>query len=237
MKLLQRFRGNNKEEKVLDGNPYLNARRSMNDHTGAIIASRHIWQAVSLLCLTIAIGAVGGLIYFATQSRFIPYVVEVNKLGQSATIKVADKAAPLEPGVVKATLAAFITDTRSISFDRMAHNNAIWRVYSHLQSSEPATTKITKYMTDPLTSPVKRAAELSVGVEIASVLQQTRDTWEANWTEKVWDRKGVLLEEYRMRGLLTIYVVSPTSATTEAEIWKNPLGIFVRDFTWAKMPE
>jgi type IV secretion system protein VirB5 len=58
-----------------------------------------------------------------------------------------------------------------------------------------------------------------------------------NWTERVWDRKGVQVDQYRMRGLLTIYVSPPTSSTREEEIWRNPLGIFVRDATWAKVVE
>lgn len=63
MKLLSLFRAGQSEDKVLDGNPYLNARRTMNEATGAIIASRQIWQAVALISMLITVGAVGGLIH------------------------------------------------------------------------------------------------------------------------------------------------------------------------------
>lgn len=230
MKLLSLFRAGQKDEKILDGNPYLNARRTMNEQTGAIIASRQIWQAVALISMLITVGAVGGLIHIGMQSKYVPYVVEVDKLGRAVAGRADDR-------VVKATLAAFIADSRAVSFDRNQQNDAIWRVYSHLQSGEPATTKITSYMTDPVTSPTKKAEEYSIGVEISSVLQQTDTTWEVNWMERVWDRKGVQVDQYRMRGLLTIYVSPPTSSTREEEIWRNPLGIFFRDVTWAKVVE
>ncbi len=133
------------------------------------------------------------------------------------------------------TIAAFVRDMRMVSFDRNVQNDAVWRVFALLQSSDPATMKITDYMKDPVTNPSKRAETHSVGVEILSVLQQTAETWEVNWTEKVWDRQGIRVEEYRMRGLITVYAVPPTTATTEEELRRNPLGIFVRDFTWSRI--
>jgi type IV secretion system protein VirB5 len=139
--------------------------------------------------------------------------------------------------VMRASLASFVHDARMISFDRVAQNDAIWRVYAMLQSGDPATTKLTEYMSDPATGPAKRAEEESVGVEILSVLRQTEETLEVDWTERVWSRQGVREGQHRMRGLLTVYVVPPTSATTGDDMRRNPLGIFVRDFTWAKIVE
>jgi type IV secretion system protein VirB5 len=237
MKLLELFRGKKSDEQALNENPYLNARRTLNDHNGAIISSRQIWQATALLALLIAIGAVGGIIHIGSQSRFIPYVVEVDKLGQANAVKRADRAAEADGRILHATIAAFVRDARMVSFDRNVQNDAIWRVFSLLQSSDPATTKITEYMKDPATSPTKRAETHSVGVEISSVLQQTAETWEVNWMEKVWDRQGIRVEQYRMRGLVTVYGIPPTTATTEEEIRRNPLGIFVRDFTWSRIAE
>ena len=237
MNLLKLFRNGKAEEKVIDANPYLNARRAWNEHAGAIIGSRRIWQTVALASLLIAVGALGGIVHLARQSKFVPYVVEVDTLGQAVAVGRADIAAEADDRIVHATLAAFIRDVRMVSFDRNAQNDAIWRVFSMLQSGDPAIGKITDYMKDPVTSPAKRASEFSVGVEISSVLRQTRDTWEITWTERVWNRQGVRTEQYRMRGLLTISIIPPTTATTEEEIRKNPMGIFVRDFTWSRIVE
>jgi len=237
MKLLERFRGKKSDEQVLNENPYLNARRTLNEHNGAIISSRQIWQATALLALLIALGAVGGIIHIGSQSRFVPYIVEVDKLGQANAVKRAERAAEVDGRILHATIAAFVRDSRMVSFDRNVQNDVIWRIFSMLQSSDPATTKITEYMKDPATSPTKRAETHSVGVEISSVLQQTAETWEVNWTEKVWDRQGIRVEQYRMRGLITVYTVPPTTSTTEEEIRRNPLGIFVRDFTWSRVVE
>lgn len=237
MNPLSLFRGRRKAGPILDDNPYLNARRTLNEYNGAIIGSRQIWQAIALICLMIAVGAVGGGIYFASQSTFIPYVVEVDKLGQAVAVRRAERASAIDERIVHASLAAFVRDVRIVSFDRAAQNDAIWRAYAMLQNSDPATTKITEYMRDPVTNPAKRAEEVSVGIEIVSVLRQTEETWEVDWVERVWTRQGIREGQYRMRGLLTIYFVPPTSSTTEEEIRMNPLGMYVRDFTWSRIVE
>jgi type IV secretion system protein VirB5 len=92
-------------------------------------------------------------------------------------------------------------------------------------------------MRDPLTNPAKRAEEASVGVEILSVLRQTEETWEIDWVETNWNRQGVQEGRNRMRGILTMYIVPPTSAPTEDEIRMNPLGLYVRDFPWARIAD
>lgn len=237
MNMLDLFRGKASAEKALDASPYLNARRTWNEHTGSIIGSRRIWQATAMIAMMIALAAVGGLIVVASQSKFVPYVVEVDALGQPTAVKRADRASVADERIIRAGLAGFVRDARTISFDRNAQNDAIWRVYAMLQSSDPATAKITDYMKDPVTSPLKRAEEISVGVEILSVLRQTGETWEVDWAEKVWNRQGAKVEQCRMRGILTVYIISPTSATTEDEMRRNPLGIFVRDFTWSRVGE
>lgn len=237
MSLLDLFRSSRKEDSTLDDNPYLNCRRTLNEYNGALINSCHIWQSVALICLMVTVGAVGGIIYFASQSTFVPYVIEVDTLGKAVAVRRADRASPVDERVVQASLAAFVGDVRMVSFDRTAQNNAIWRSYAMLQSGDPATTKITEFMLDPETSPEKRAAEVSVGVEIKSVLRQTDETWEVDWIEKVWDRQGVRQSQHHMRGLLTVYFVPPTSTTTEEDIRMNPLGMFVRDFTWTRVIE
>ncbi len=237
MRLLELFRGRKNDDRVLDENPYLNARRTLNEHNGEIINSRRLWQMTALFALLIAIGAVGGIVHIGSQSKFIPYVIEVDQLGQANAVGRADFAADADGRVVRAAIAAFVHDVRMVSFDRHVQNEAIWRAYALLRSSDPATIKITDFMQDPATSPLKRAETHSVGVEILSVLQQTAETWEVNWTEKVWDRQGIRVEQYRMRGLITVYTIPPTTATTEEEMRRNPLGIFVRDFTWSRIAE
>ena len=217
-------------------NPYLNARRSWNEHVGAVVASRQAWQLLAVLSLLVALAAVGGMVHVASQSRFVPYVVEVDKLGQPVAVAPAQQAAAADQRVVRAAVASFVGDARLVTPDIALQRKAVYRLYSMLAANDPATAKANEWLngTDE-SSPLKRAARETVSTEIISALPQTADTWQVDWTETVRDRQGVLkAPPFRMRALLTVYTVAATPQTTEEQLRNNPLGIYVRDFSWAK---
>lgn len=215
-------------------NPYLNARRTWNTHEGDILASRTLWQIVGVLSLLIALSAVGGVIYIGQQSKFVPYVVQVDKLGQTVAVARADQASPVDSRVMHASVAAWISDARLVTPDITVQRAAVFRVYALLNTTDPATPKMHDWLAGEANNPFKRAAKETVQVEIISVLPQSPETWQVDWTEETWDRQGVLKSKARMRALLNIYVAPPTSQTDETQIRRNPLGIFVRDFSWSK---
>jgi type IV secretion system protein VirB5 len=181
---------------------------------------------------------VGGIIHVGSQSKFVPYVVEVDKLGQAAAVSEAQRAAPADPRVVHAAVASFVSDARLVSPDVALQRKAVFRVYSMLAPNDPATGKMNEWLNGSEdSSPFKRAAKEIVSIEILSVLPQTPDTWQVDWMETVRDRQGVAKGlPYRMRALVTVFVVHATPRTSEEEIRNNPLGIHVRDYSWSKQP-
>ena len=88
---------------------------------------------------------------------------------------------------------------------------------------------------NPELNPFKRAEKETVAVQIESVMRQTPESWQVDWVETVRDRQGtVKMTPFHMRALLTVYLIPPTPATTEDQIRKNPMGIYIRDFRWSK---
>ncbi len=217
-------------------NPYINARRSWNDHVGGVVASRQTWQLLALMSLLIALAAVGGLIHIGSQSKFVPYVVQVDQLGQALAIAPAQRAAAADPRVVHAAVAAFIADIRLVTPDVALQRKAVFRLYSMLSVNDAATVKANEWLNGSAdSSPFKRAAKEMVSTEILSVIPQTPDTWQVDWMETARDRQGMVKEPpQRMRALVTVYTVAATPQTTEEQVRNNPLGIYVRDFSWAK---
>jgi len=217
-------------------NPYLNARREWNSHLSGVLSASRTWQVIGIVSLMIALVAVAGMIHIASQSKFVPYVVEVDKHGQVRAVQAADVAAPADQRVIHAALASFINDARLVTPDVSVQRTAVFRVYAMLAPDDPATAKMNEWFNGSEdASPFKRAAKETVSIEIASAIPQSEETWQVDWVETVRDRQGVMKgQPYRMRALLTIYLVAPTAATSEEQIRKNPLGIFVRDFSWSK---
>jgi type IV secretion system protein VirB5 len=217
-------------------NPYLSARRTWNDHVGGVVASRQNWQIIGILGMLIALAAVGGLVAVASQAKFVPYVVEVDKLGATVAVAPAQKAAVADVRVIEASLAAFINDARLVTPDIALQRKAIFRLYAMLAANDPATARMNDWLNGTEdSSPFKRAAKETVSIEISSVLQQTPETWQVDWVETVRDRQGIMNgKPFRMRALLTLYTVEPTAGTTEEQIRNNPLGLYIRDFSWSK---
>ncbi|PLY11740.1 MAG: conjugal transfer protein TrbF [Sedimenticola sp.] len=218
-------------------NPYLSARRTWNDHVGSQVASRRMWQVVAILSLMIVLAAVGGNIHIGSQSRFIPYVIEIDKLGQAVAAGPVSAASPIDKRVIHASVAEFITDARMVSPDVALQRKSIFRIYAKLAATDPATAKMNEWLNDSEeSSPFSRAAKVMVSTEITSVIPQSPDTWQVDWIETIRDRQGIATgKPVNMRALITVYTTAPTPQTTEEQIRMNPTGIYVRDFSWSKL--
>jgi len=221
-------------QKEIGVSPYLDARQIWNDRVAPVVSSRQMWQLIAILSLLLAMGSLAGIIQIERESKLIPYVVEVDKLGQAVAVSRADEALPADPRVIRAAVASFISDARLVTPDGTLQRGAVLRVYGVLSTGDPATSKMNEWLNgNPNANPFKRAETEMVSVEIKSVMPQTDSTWQVDWVETVRDRKGVTVSDpIRMRALVTVYVAPPT---TEEQMRKNPLGIFVRDFSWTKL--
>ena len=127
-------------------NPFFNARRFLNDREKMFLSSRFGWMVMGILSLIIAMGAVAGSLYIAQQSKFVPYVVQVDKLGQAVAVSRADRAGKVDSRVVHATLASWITDARMVTPDVALQSEAIFRVYAHLNTNDAATMKMNSWL-------------------------------------------------------------------------------------------
>lgn len=218
-------------------NPYLAARRTWNDQSAANIASRQMFQLLGVLAMLVALAGVGGAVYIGSQSKFIPYVVEVDRLGQPQAVGPADRAAPVDQRVVHAAVAEWIASMRLVTPDIALQRKAVFKVYSMLSPNDPATSKTNEWLNGTADSaPFKRAALETASIEITSVIPQTPDTWQVDWVETVRDRQGVKKgAPQRWRALVTVYIVPKTADTTDEDMRNNPLGVRVRDFSWSKL--
>ena len=106
----------------MNSNPYVEARREWDERYADLVLGKRNWQiAAGGLLLSLILGA--GVVWQSTRSRFIPYVVEVDKLGYGLTvpkplIPSADPA--LVDRMERYEVASFIRNSRSVSSDPSA---------------------------------------------------------------------------------------------------------------------
>jgi type IV secretory pathway TrbF-like protein len=231
--------GNGKEriKPLFEPNPYLNARRQWNSNIDRAFASVHVWQLVAVACLLIALSCVAGIVYIGSKAKYVPFVIQVDRLGETVAVGPAHVAAPADPRVIRASLAAFVANARMVTPDTDLQRKAVFSAYAMLRGKDPATAKLSEYLNGtPDATPFARAAKMTVSVEVRAVSQITEFSWTVDWTETLRDRQGALIGvPMSMRAMIQIYVDPPAPDSNEAQISRNPLGIWVGDYTWSQL--
>lgn len=212
-------------------NPYLAAKREWLERYGDYIAQAKNWRITALLAMLVAVIAVIGLAISASQNKIVPYVVEVDKVGNVVAVGPADKASTGDQRVVKGYLERFITDFKYVTTDPIQQKKAIARVYSMLPQGSAALTKVSEYYKGH--NPFELAADRTVDIDVGTVLALEGDkSWQVEWTETTRNLQGNIMGvPQRYKATMQMAVNPPTD---EKQIRINPLGIFLPDLNWTQ---
>lgn len=210
-------------------NPYTNARREWAERYGEFIQSASQWRMVAVSALVIAALSVAGMVYSASQNHFIPYVVQVDKLGVAVAAGRADQASVADPRIIRAQLARWISDTRSVYVDAAAERSAIDSSYAMISRSGSGYNMLNEHFRS--NSPFERAEKETVTVQVNTVLPVAGDTWRVEWTETTRGRNGEVQSVDQWQASITILIAPPSD---EVSIQRNALGIYIPEFSWTK---
>jgi type IV secretion system protein VirB5 len=208
--------------------PFIAARREWNERYGDYIAQAKNWRLAAILSLAISAILAVGAIWLAAQTKFVPYVVEVDKLGAAVAISRADRATfTPDQRIVRAQLAQWISDARSVSSDPAAERTALTRVYSMIATSAKP------YLDDwyRAHSPFEAGARETVAVTVDAVLPQSDRTFQLQWTEVHRPLNSAQTTTMHWISQVTVGINPPSD---EATILHNPLGLYVTDLTWTQ---
>ena len=211
-------------------NPFLDARSEWNNVNGSVLASRQAWMVTAILALLVTLASVAGMIYIGSQSKIMPFVVEVDKAGTVIGGGTVDMNPKASDRVKQAFVASFITQARMITPDITLLRRAVEFVRDTVRQGDPAYVKLSEYWQN--NPPNIRAEKELVEVQIVSTLAASESTWEVEWVEISRARDGTLQSRTPMRALVTI-TSDPSRITNTALMRKNPLGLFVTDINWS----
>ena len=193
------------------------------------------WQLVAFGSLALLALSVVGLVTLATQSRVVPYVVEVDRLGRAEAIAPAEAVPAVADRVVTAAVARFVADIRTAYPDPVAQRDAVYRAYAHVAGD--AQGYLEGYFSDPVNDPRQQGRGYRRAVEVTNVLpvpggvEGGPTTYRVQWNEREESpREGT--RERAWEGYLSVTVAPPT--TTEA-VERNPLGVYVTDLSWSPL--
>lgn len=221
---------------VVDDNPYLATRRSWNSHIVALETQNQLLK-IGLIGATLVLAiAVGGISVIGTKAKFVPYLVEVDKLGDALAIDPATRmTSALDPRYARSALSTWIGAVRAVTPDIALEKRNIYLAYSFVKDSDPSKAVLNEWFNGaPGTDPISRSRKELVDVDVGSILELSANSWQVDWVETARAADGNVFSKKRYRAVLDIYLDEHPNES-EGEIRLNPLGLYIRHFHWTEL--
>ncbi|WP_179506225.1 MULTISPECIES: conjugal transfer protein TrbF [unclassified Sphingomonas] len=206
--------------------PYQRAGQLWDERIGSARVQARNWRLMAFGCLGLATVLSGGLLWQSLQSRVVPYVVEVDKLGEARAVQPADKDYQPTDSQVAWFLSRFIEHVRSVSLDPVLMRQD-W-----LSAYDFTTKRGSLFLGDyaRATDPFAHIGERTVSVQVTSVVRASDKSFQLKWVETAYEC-GAQAGSSHWTAILTVQMVPPTNADT---LRKNPLGIYVDAIDWSR---
>jgi len=206
--------------------PYQKAAQVWDDRIGSARVQARNWRLIAFGNLFVAAGLAAGLVWQSSRGSIVPWVVQVDKLGQAQAIApaVADYR-PTDPQIAW-QLARFIEWVRSIPDDPVIVRQNWLRAYDFTTTQGAAALNDYARANDPFA----QIGKVQVAVDVSSVIRAFDDSFQISWVERRYQDDSLVSTD-RWTAILTIVIASPTNADA---LQKNPLGVYVNAINWSK---
>lgn len=206
--------------------PYQRAAQVWDDRIGSARVQARNWRLMAFGSLALSAGLSAALVWQSASGSIVPWVVQVDKLGQAQAIAPAQADyRPTDPQIAW-HLARFIEQVRSIPSDAIVLRQNWLRAYDF--TTDRGAMALNEYAraNDPFT----KVGHEQVSVEVSSVIRASPDSFRIAWVERHY-RDGSLAETSRWTAIVTVVVQPPRDAE---KLRANPLGIYVNAINWSK---
>ena len=208
--------------------PYQQAQEEWDNRIGAARVQAKNWRIMALCLVGICAILAAGLIYQSSKSTVVPYVVQVNSEGlvQAAGPAARVKYTPSK-AVLQYFLSQFVTYVRSVPLDAVVAKERWLSAYGYLRQSAANTLNEIAQKEQPL----QKVGQETVAVQIKSVVPLSAETFQVRWEESSFNQEGIFIGSRNMAGLFTVEVSPPTD---ENMLKVNPLGLYIKHFSWSQ---
>jgi type IV secretion system protein VirB5 len=206
--------------------PYQRAGQLWDERIGAARVQARNWRLMALGGLILSTGLAGGLVWQSLQSRVVPYVVAVDRLGEAQAVAPADRAyRPTDPQIAW-FLGRFISNVRSVSLDPVLMRQ------NWLSAYDFATGRGARFLNQYAqgADPFGDIGSRTVSVQVTSIVRASDRSFQVKWTESLYDR-GTLAGTSHWTAILSVVIRPPATVET---LRKNPLGLYVDAIDWSK---
>lgn len=207
---------------------FLRARQEHDMRMGTLYLMSRQWRIFSYLLLIALAIALGWNWYWSTKSNVIAYVVRVDQDIDTTVTKQDDITFKPNEKEMKYFLSQFVNWTRSLPDDSVVIKQN-WKTAYRFLNSKGKT--LLNHWIEVNGSPLTRMKEENVIVDISNISRLSDNTYQAQWKEQHFTKAGEVKEVQEWVGNFTVIIIQPK---TEEEIFVNPLGLTISDFSWSK---
>ena len=206
--------------------PYQKAAQVWDERIGSARVQAKNWRYMAFGSLILSAGFAAALVLQSARGTVVPWVVQVDSLGQAQTVApaVADYR-PTDPQIAW-HLGRFIEQVRSLPADPIIVRQNWLRAYDWTTDRGAGALNDYARTNDPFT----KVGKQQVAVEVSSVIRASNDSFRVAWTERHYEN-GQLSRTERWTAILTIVIQTPRDAE---RLRANPLGIYVNAISWSR---
>jgi type IV secretion system protein VirB5 len=206
--------------------PYQRAAQIWDDRIGSARVQARNWRFMAFGSLALSMGLSAALVWQSTNGSIVPWVVQVDRLGQAQAV--APATADYQPNdpQIAFYLARFIEQVRSIPADAIIVRQNWLRAYDF--TTQVGALALSDYAR--ANDPFAKVGKQQVAVEVSSVIRASPSSFRIAWIERRY-QDGALASTERWSAILTVTVQPPRDADT---LRRNPLGIYVNAINWSK---
>ena len=206
--------------------PYQKAAQVWDERIGSARVQAKNWRYMAFGSLALSAGFAVALVWHSVQGTVVPWVVQVDKLGQAQTVAPATADfRPTDPQIAW-HLGRFIEQVRSIPADPIIVRQNWLRAYEWTTDRGAGALNDYARTNDPFT----KVGKQQIAVDVSSVIRASPDSFRVAWTERHFEN-GQLSGTERWTAILTIAVQPPRDAE---RLKANPLGIYVNAINWSR---
>jgi len=208
------------------GTPYQKAAQVWDERIGSARVQAKNWRLIAFGNLGLAAGLAAALVWQATRGTIVPWVVEVDKLGEAQAV--APAIADYKPSDTQIAwyLARFIEEVRAIPIDPVIVRQNWLSAYDFVTDRGALALNDYARTNDPFA----KIGRVQVSVDVSSVIRASPDSFRIAWVERCYENDALAATE-RWTAIVTIVIETPHDAD---RLRRNPLGVFIRGLNWSK---
>jgi type IV secretory pathway TrbF-like protein len=206
--------------------PYQRASQVWDDRIGSARSQAHSWRLMAFGASALLSLSVVDNLRLRFGSQIVPYVVEVDRVGQARSVApaLADYR-PTDPQIAW-HLARFIENVRSRPADPIVLRQDLSAAYDF--TTEQGAAALNDYARG--SDPFATLGDTQVSVDVKNVVRASADSFRIAWDERRYDH-GQLAATTHWSAILTVVIRTPTDAAT---LSRNPLGLYVHAINWSQ---